>query len=83
MCIIIYVCLCVWVCVLLAESCESSRRVDVAVASEDGITPLHDAVAKHQVDVATILLRHGGMCQPCVLVIHVSMICIYIESYGG
>jgi len=38
----------------------SNKSIDLSAASYSGITPLHDAVANNHVEVAKLLITHGG-----------------------
>ncbi|KAJ8315894.1 hypothetical protein KUTeg_006552 [Tegillarca granosa] len=49
----------------LHEACNhgevnKSRKVDLLASTDDGITPLHDAVMNDRQDVCQLLLQHGG-----------------------
>ena len=37
------------------------RKVDLLTKTDEGITPLHDAVLNNQIEVSRLLLQHGGM----------------------
>ncbi len=47
-------------CPLILIGSEEARRVNLLLATPEGITPLHDAVTNNQTEIAKLLLQHGG-----------------------
>lgn len=39
---------------------KKPKKVNLLVATEDQITPLHDAVMNNRLEIAKLLLQHGG-----------------------
>ena len=43
-----------------SPSGAGSKRVNLLASTDDGITPLHDAVVNRRLDVVRLLLKYGG-----------------------
>lgn len=48
------------VLILLVGGDKKPKKVNLLVATEDQITPLHDAVMNNRLEIAKLLLQHGG-----------------------
>lgn len=52
--------LCIDTVLLLVGGDKKPKKVNLLVATEDQITPLHDAVMNNRLEIAKLLLQHGG-----------------------
>ena len=55
-----FICVLYKIVSLYLLDCIVLRKVDLLAKTEEGITPLHDAVLNNRTEVCRMLLQHGG-----------------------
>ena len=58
---------------IFSGNSQKAKKVNLLVATPDGITPLHDAVVNQQLEAVRLLLNYGG--KAFLISTHFSVIC--------